>query len=169
MGVEFRTEDVDAFCHTVSHAVKTSDGQRCRVRPRLGRYDARLRHDRIGDLGLSTIEYGNSVRIALDPTNYMLHVPLAGGFRAVTVGREIQVTCDEIHIVNPLEAVTMDWNARCCVLVIPVNPRLLHAHGLALSGRPPAGALPKSLPLTTPQGATFRRWVDFVRSEAAEQ
>jgi len=170
MGVEYRTTDVDAFCSTVSHAVRTSDGQRCHVRPRIGRYDARLRHDRIGDLGLTTIEYGNAVRISLDPMSYMLHVPLAGGFRARSGGgRELEVASDALHIVNPQETVRMDWDARCRVLVVPVVPGVLRDHGRALSGRPPRGALPGSLPLTTPQGATFRRWIEFVRGEAAEE
>ncbi len=171
MRFEYRTSDIDDFSVTVARVMQNTDNtDHCRVTPHAGRYDACLRHDQLGAVGMITLDYGNSVEIAVDPTvdYFVLQVPLAGGFRVRGRGPEVEAGTDTAYLVDPAEPIWMAWDRRCQMLAVPVERRLMIERGLTLRGPGATRGVPATLPLGSGRGRSFRRWMEFMRAEAGE-
>jgi AraC-like DNA-binding protein len=170
MGIECRTSDLDVFRRAIGPLLRPSDRSRCSVGLRADRYDARMRHDCVGALALTTFEYGNSVEVSLDPLvdYYFMHMPLAAGFTARGRGRELAVGVDQLHVMSPTDPCKMSWDARFRLLHIRIDQAVVDAQRAALFPAAGTTALPESTSLATPRGASLRRYLEFLRAESAE-
>ena len=161
-----RTDNVDAFRTVVVGLLRPFD-----LTASAGAYDARLRHGRFGNIGLTTIEYGNGVAIEADALErfYLVQVALKGAYRARSLGDELEFSGDRAQILNPVAPIAMRWNAACRQLVLRLDKALVRDHVAVLTGgrvhdAPVFGEL---FSLATPAGRRLRETIDFLLAECA--
>jgi AraC-like DNA-binding protein len=161
-----RTGDVDEFRAVVVGLLRPFD-----LTARAGAYDARLRHGRIGAVGLTTIEYGNDVAIEADALErfYLVQVALQGAYRARSMGDELEFSGDRAQILNPVAPITMRWNNRCRQLVLRFDKALVSDYVAVLTGGRvhEAPVFGETFSLATPDGRRLRETIDFLLADCA--
>jgi AraC-like DNA-binding protein len=132
-------------------------------------YDARLRHDPLGLLSFTTIEYGNPVEIDVGDRQprFLLQIALAGAFDARTTGGEVRGSPVSAQVVRAKTPLHMRCTADCRMLVISGNALDLEVQARALAGDDIdfPGALPDVVPLTG-AGASLGRCIEFLYAES---
>lgn len=161
-----RTGNVDEFRAVVAGLLRPFD-----LTAWAGAYDARLRHGRVGAIGLTTIEYGNDVAIEADALErfYLVQVALKGAYRARSLGEEIEFTGDRAQVVNPVAAIAMRWNTQCRQLVLRFDKALVSDYVAVLTGGRvhAAPVFGEAFSLATPAGRRFRETIDFLLADCA--
>lgn len=164
---ELRTADVERVRHAVA-------GLFCPFRLTVRRvpYDACVRHDPLGPLSFTTIQYGNPVEIDVGDgqPHFLLQLALAGAFDARTVGREHRASAASAQVVRPGTPLHMRCTADCRMLVVSAGARDLEAQARALAGQDIdfPGALPEMVPLTG-AGASLGRYIELLYAESQRE
>ncbi|MGW1681877.1 AraC family transcriptional regulator [Saccharopolyspora sp. NPDC002376] len=123
----------------------------------------------LGEVGLSYLAYGPSVRIRPQPLRsfVLVQVPLSGRALVRTGGTEVVSDPTTASVPDPDAGLDMTWEAGNEQLIVRVDRAALEAQLHRLLGRPPAKPLrlATSLDLTTPAARSWLATVDMVRTD----
>jgi len=138
-----------------------------------GPYDARLRHSSVAGLGLTTIEYGDTVEIRTDALErfYLVQIALAGGYRSGSLGETLDFAGDQAQLINPIAPISMRWSPSCRLLVLRLERAMVRDYADVLSRGRSRGApvFGETLSLCTPAGRRLRRTIEFLLAESANE
>jgi AraC-like DNA-binding protein len=144
---ELRTKDLDRVNHLVSGVVGPFGFDAL-----TGPYDARVRHDRLGPVSLTSVAYGNPVEITgvITTDRFILHWPVTGHLDVRTSRTEFQASRGTAHLIRPGSPVRLRGSRDCRFLIMSMEASDLAAEARSLAGedvRLPA-VMPEALPLT---------------------
>jgi DNA-binding CsgD family transcriptional regulator len=168
LGFRFHSNDLDEFREVIRQSIRP-----CRFRARAERYQARLQHHSVADVGFSVLSVGPPIDVQVNPVedSYLLQISLRGSFEASCLGPERAYREGDVNVVNPSAPLRVSMHPGTQILIVRIAKSMLEEHVRLLRGthiRDSRPLLPESLPLERPEAASLRRYLSYLHAESMD-
>jgi DNA-binding CsgD family transcriptional regulator len=163
---QFQSSDLDEFREMIERSIRP-----CEFRARAARYDARLSHNRVGDVGFSVVSVGPDMKVTVEPVedSYLIQTALAGSFGASCLEPLRVFEVGDLNIVSPTAPLHVSMHPGTRLLLTRIAKSAVDEQAQILIDATGTGGLrpiPESSSSAGSRATSLRRYLQFLHAES---